>query len=494
MTLPSPGAPSAAYLVDLPAMVHRHFHGRPPTLVRGERVEVVQGVASDLRRIVAERRPAYLAVAVEGKRDAEPVTWREELLPAYKAARKAKPRPAELLDQERRARELVEALGILVLEAPGFDGDDALAAGTACAVAAGLRVVIVGRDKDLMQLVGDDVALWDLQRDRVFDAAGVLAEHGVEPARLGDLLALTGDAGDGVPGVPGIGPGRAAALVAQHRSLERLLRSAGSVRGKAGEALRTHRADVVLARKVVTLRTDAPIRFDLQAMSIGFADGTLARHLLERAAAHTSGLFWGPKRPPPAEVLERAAAWQPARASAEIAAAWAALDAAIADRDNKPENITQAFAPALDPVAPAASWRDAVAWPAPAEEELRATPVGRWELLAGRWALLARAAPEAPTVLVRVLGDTAPTPVAERGLDSRPRSRVEVWCGGACQGEHEVPNRVVESYVTDDLAAMMRGNCPAAPDGSSAAPEEAPTAPAPTPSRVTTSGQVGFGW
>ena len=272
--------------------------------------------------------------------------------------------------------------------------------------------------------------------------------------------------------------------------------------------------------------------------------------LLERIGVEAEGVSAAPKEPAPTEVLDRCAAWDPVRATAEIEAAWAALDEAIADRDLKPANVMRESLAAAssdrdregidaaeagsgdpwphrsepagaslgapssardhdafkqdEPRADAAraqrseppSWRDHVAWPAPADEQLRATPVGRWTLLAGRWALLARSRPDAPPVLVRVLGDTDARPIAERELDSRPRYRVEVWCGGVCQGWHEVPNRVVEIYVTDDLAAMMRGNCPARPDGSSAsaAPEVAPTAPATAPRQVTTSGQVGFGW
>lgn len=329
-SLPSLGDPSALYLVDLPALLHRHYHGRPPTLVRGERVEAVQGVLSDIRRIVSERRPAYLAVAVESPRDDDPATWRHELYPAYKSARP--PKPLDLVDQERRAREVIEALGIPVLAAPGFEADDAIAAATARAVAAGLRVVVVARDKDLLQLVGERVCLWDIQRDRTFDVAGVSGEWTVPPEQLGDLLALAGDASDGIPGVPGIGPAKASALLRAHKRLERLLRNAGGVRGKVGESLRAHAAQAVLSRKLVTLRADAPIRWAPDAMRLGGGSPELARHLLERAGVGTAGLTWGPKTHAPLEVIERSAAWDGAEAERAIAAAWTELEEAIGER------------------------------------------------------------------------------------------------------------------------------------------------------------------
>ncbi|XXX79226.1 5'-3' exonuclease H3TH domain-containing protein [Sorangium sp. So ce134] len=326
-TLPAPGAPDVAHLLDLPGLVHRFHHA-----CRSDVSAAVRGVIACIRRLAYEAAPAYLAAAVECPRqDGGAATWRHELYPAYKAARP--PKPPELLEQAARVREIVEAMGIPILEAPGFEADDAIAAATARALAAGLRVVVIASDKDLGQLASDRVTIWNpfpsQNGPAVVGPDEVRARWGVGPELLGDLLALAGDPTDGVPGVPGIGPTKAAALLRPNRGLARLLRNAGSVPGKAGESLRAHARAAVLSRQLVTLRADAPIRWNLPAMRLGGVDVDRLRALLELDGIDASRVRGGPKPPVPAEVLERDAGWSGREVVAALRAAQAELLAAV---------------------------------------------------------------------------------------------------------------------------------------------------------------------
>jgi DNA polymerase-1 len=313
--LPPPGADDVLYLVDISGWIHRAFHALPPlTGPSGEPTGAVSGVAGMLVRLLDGRRPAYLAVAT----DPPGPSFRQALFPGYKAARP--PLPPDLEPQIARVRQLVEAHRIPILEAPELEADDVIAAAARRALDVGLRVVIVAQDKDLSQLVGDRVIVWD-GRDRVLGPEEVRARWGVGPEQLGDLLALAGDATDGVPGIPGVGAKTAAALLAKRGSLAEVLRKADWEPSPALRAkLRRHAEDALLSRRLVELRTDAPVRFDLVALRVGWGDPAPIRTLYEelgmpRLASEVTRLD---KAPVPLPLLARAAA---AEAAAEAAAA-----------------------------------------------------------------------------------------------------------------------------------------------------------------------------
>lgn len=274
--LPPPGADDALYLVDIAGWIHRAFHALPPlTSPRGEPTGAVSGVAGMLVRLLVDRRPGYLAVAM----DPEGPSFRQALFPGYKAARP--PRHPDLTPQFARVRELVMAHRIPVLEAPGFEADDVIAAATARALEAGLRVVIVSHDKDLAQLAGERVVIWD-GRDRVTGPEEVRARWGVGPELLGDLLALAGDASDGIPGVPGIGAKTAAELLQKRGSMEEVLRKADWESSRTLRAkLRRHADEARLGRRLVELCADTPITIDLAAMRVGWGDPAPIRALYE---------------------------------------------------------------------------------------------------------------------------------------------------------------------------------------------------------------------
>ncbi len=274
--LPPPGAPDVLYIIDLSGYVFRAYHAiqTPLTSPAGEPTHAVYGTVSMLAKLVDERKPAYLAVAM----DSPGRTFRDDLDPNYKATRP--PAPADLPQQMQRCREIVEAYRIPIYIGDGLEADDFLAIAVMRAKERGLRVVIVSADKDLLQLVdADRVLMWD-GRDRVYGPNEVVEKFGVPPAQVRDLLALVGDSSDNVPGVPGIGPKTAADLLKEFGSFEGIYASLDKIkRQKIRESLTTNEADARLSQKLVTLHVDTAINFDIDALRYGGADLTRLREL-----------------------------------------------------------------------------------------------------------------------------------------------------------------------------------------------------------------------
>ena len=155
-----PGAPDVLYVIDLSNYVLRAYHAVAPlSNAKGEPTHAAYGTTTMLERLVRERRPALLAVAMDSGRD----TFRSELYPEYKATRP--PAPDDLRVQLERCEQIVRAFGIPILKQRGVEADDLIACAVRRAREHGIKVVIVGADKDLMQLVGDDVVMWDTMRD-----------------------------------------------------------------------------------------------------------------------------------------------------------------------------------------------------------------------------------------------------------------------------------------------------------------------------------------
>jgi DNA polymerase I len=266
--LPPPGAPDALYVVDLSSYVFRAYHAMPPlSNSKGEPTHATYGTVSMLQKLVGERKPAYLAVAMDSPKK----TFRHELDPNYKATRSA--HPPDLGLQMQRSREIVEAYRIPIFQRDGVEADDLIATVAKHAVAAGLILVIVGADKDLMQLLGDRVVMWDTMRDKTYGPPEVREKFGVLPDKMRDLLALTGDSSDNIPGVPSVGPKTAADLLLKFGSIDGVYAHIGEVQKKRlHELLVENEANARLSQKLVSLRDDEPINFNLEELRYGGAD------------------------------------------------------------------------------------------------------------------------------------------------------------------------------------------------------------------------------
>lgn len=277
-TLPAPGTPNVLYLVDLSGYVFRAYHAIAPlSSSRGEPTHAVLGTVNMLQKVVNERRPSLLAVAM----DSRAPSFRKALDPRYKATRPAP--PPDLIGQMNRCEEIVRAYRIPVFQEDGVEADDLIATVAARAAADGVRVVIVSADKDMMQILHDDddaIVMWDSMRDRVYGPAEVEAKWGVPPSQVRDLLALTGDSSDNVPGVRGVGPKTGADLLKAHGSLEGIYAALPTIkRAKLRENLEAHKDDALVSQKLVTLRADLDVKWEPAELAYGGADIDALRRL-----------------------------------------------------------------------------------------------------------------------------------------------------------------------------------------------------------------------
>ncbi|MBK6514776.1 MAG: DNA polymerase I [Polyangiaceae bacterium] len=259
--LPPAGSPDVLYLIDLSGYVFRAYHAIAPLQnAKGEPTHATYGTLQMIAKLIEERRPMLLAVAMESGSN-----FRDELDPRYKAHRP--PAPPDLSIQMERCKQIVEAYRIPTLSAPGCEADDVIATLVRQALQRGLKVVIASADKDLMQLVGDGCVMWDAMRDRVYGPPEVEHKFGVPPERLRDLLALVGDTSDNVPGVPSVGLKTAAELLSEFGSLDELYRRVSEVKkARIKQSLIDNEAEARLSQQLVTLKEDAPVTLDKQAL------------------------------------------------------------------------------------------------------------------------------------------------------------------------------------------------------------------------------------
>ena len=257
----------AAFIIDLHFWAHKAWHAVPEGVKSpgGAPVNMIHGFAAMLVRLLAERGPRWLVAASEARGP----TWRHELFPAYKAARVAHPEGFD--EQLAEVARLLSLHRVPVLSAAGFEADDVIAALVRRFRGCGVPVVVLTADKDLRQLVTDvepTVLLWD-GKDRYVGARTVVKEWGVGPERVADFLALVGDEGDGVPGVPGVGPKRAVELLEGTASVEDVLRAKQWATGAVARALRAGAGQLHLSRKLVSLREDVPLEIELAECALG---------------------------------------------------------------------------------------------------------------------------------------------------------------------------------------------------------------------------------
>ena len=244
-------------LIDATSYIYRAFHALPPlSNARGLPTHAIYGFTTMFFRVLRERAPEYAAAVF----DAGGKTERHREYAGYKAQRP--PMPDALAMQVPYVYQIVEALHVPLLMAEGYEADDIIGTVATRAAADGCHVTIVSGDKDFFQLVGPAIAVFDPLRDKTYRAEDVEARFGVPPRALTDLMALTGDAVDNIPGVPGIGEKTASALLQEFGTVERLLASLDRVgRPKLREALKVHAEQVRVNRGLVTIRTDLPLAF-----------------------------------------------------------------------------------------------------------------------------------------------------------------------------------------------------------------------------------------
>ena len=269
------------FLIDSYGFIFRAYHARarsgaPPMRTSGGiPTEVVFIFNNMLKRVRSAHKPTYIAAIFES----EGKTLREQEFAAYKANRAET--PPELIQQIPYVRRLLGALNVPVLEFPGYEADDVIGTLSHRAIDAGVDVVIVSSDKDMLQLVNDRVSMLNPAKDdELYDPAKVLEFMGVEPRQVADLLALRGDAVDNIPGAPGIGDKGAVELVQRFGSVEAAMDHAAEVDRKAyRESLQNNREQIELSKRLATISTDVPIEWSLAQAEARPADEEALRQM-----------------------------------------------------------------------------------------------------------------------------------------------------------------------------------------------------------------------
>ncbi|OCW56075.1 DNA polymerase I [Hoeflea olei] len=265
------------FLVDGSGYIFRAYHALPPLTRKSDGLPVgaVSGFCNMLWKLMVSARdtsvgvtPTHFAVIF----DYSSKTFRNELYPEYKANRSAP--PEDLVPQFAIIREATRAFDLPCIEMEGFEADDLIATYARLAREAGGDVTVISSDKDLMQLVGPQVSMYDSMKDRQIGVPEVIEKWGVPPEKMIDLQALTGDSVDNVPGIPGIGPKTAAQLIEEFGDLDTLLARAGEIKQtKRRENIIEHADKARISRELVRLRDDVEVPEPLDALVLNPPDG-----------------------------------------------------------------------------------------------------------------------------------------------------------------------------------------------------------------------------
>ncbi len=272
-------APRHVFLIDGSGFIFRAFHGLPPmTRPDGTPVNAVFGFTKMIMKLIEDTEADYIAVIFDKARK----TFRSDIYPEYKAHRP--PPPDELIPQFALVREATEALNVPAISLEGYEADDIIATYAREAAEMGAEVTVVSSDKDLMQLVNDQVTMLDAMKNKVIGREQVFEKFGVGPEKVIEVQALAGDSSDNVPGVQGIGVKTAAQLLDEYGDLETLLERAGEIKQpKRREKLLEQANMARISRELVTLKDDVPLERRISEFVVRKPDPeTLLRFLQEQ--------------------------------------------------------------------------------------------------------------------------------------------------------------------------------------------------------------------
>lgn len=256
------------YLIDGSGFIFRAYYALPP-LTRGDGTPIgaVLGFTNMLIKLLNEEDAHEMAVIFDAGRE----TFRHDIYASYKANREET--PDDLIPQFPLIRQACHAFNVPVVEQKGYEADDIIATYTKEALAQGYEVTIVSSDKDLMQLVGPNVIMYDQMKDRRIGIEQVAEKYGVRPDQLGDVLALAGDASDNIPGVPGIGPKTAAELIQKYGSLSQLYENIQEIKQpKRRQSLEENEMQAFLSRKLVSLHENVSVPLAVNQLQVGAFD------------------------------------------------------------------------------------------------------------------------------------------------------------------------------------------------------------------------------
>ncbi len=253
------------YLVDGSSYIYRAYHAiRNLSNSKGFPTNAVFGFTKMIMKLLEEKNPRYLAIAL----DVKGPTFRHDLYKDYKATRP--PMPDDLVAQLPYIREVIQGLNLRLIVREGYEADDILGTMARIGEEKGFKVVVVTGDKDFRQIISPSTSLWDTMRDRYTDYEKFTRESGLEPGQIIDLMGLSGDSTDNIPGVPGVGEKTAAILIKEYGSLENVFEHLEEItKKKLKQNLELSHADAVLSKKLVTIDRYVPLEDDIERLKIG---------------------------------------------------------------------------------------------------------------------------------------------------------------------------------------------------------------------------------
>ena len=270
--------PKKIYLIDGSSYIFRAFFGLRQQLStsKGFPTNALYGFINMLQKVIRDEKPDYLVVAF----DSPDKTFRHKIYPDYKANRDAP--PEELSKQFPYFEPIVEAYGLSSIRRPGFEADDIIGTLAKKGAKEGLDVVIVSGDKDMMQLISPNVYMLDTMKNKKFIDKDVLEKFGVTPDKVIEVMSLMGDSSDHIPGVAGVGPKTAAALIQKFGSIESLYKRIDEVeKNKVKEKLERDKENAFMSRELVTIDTKMDLEFNSDLMKLGKVDKTKLKKLFE---------------------------------------------------------------------------------------------------------------------------------------------------------------------------------------------------------------------
>ncbi len=298
----SDSAPQKLILIDGSSFLFRAFHAVPPlSNAQGQPTNAIYGVSNMLRKLINDYDTPYFTVVF----DAPGKTFRHDLYDQYKAHRP--PMPDDLRVQIQPLHDLIRSLGLPLIIEHGVEADDVLGSLAQNAARQGFQVIISTGDKDMAQLVTEQITLENSMTNTALDIKGVQEKFGVKPEQIIDYLALMGDAVDNIPGVPKVGPKTAAKWLQEYGDLDNLIAHADEIKGKIGENLRESLGQLPLSRELTTIKCDVALHYSLADLKRREPDITALQQQLG-SLGFTSWLkaldnekAGRPQNPPPAD-------------------------------------------------------------------------------------------------------------------------------------------------------------------------------------------------
>ena len=254
-------------LVDGSSYLYRAYHALPPlTTSKNQPTGAIKGVISMIKRVLIDHPDSPLAVVF----DAKGKTFRHDMYSEYKANRP--PMPEDLVQQIEPIHRIISLMGIKIIMIPGVEADDVIGTLAEQARQKKLNTVISTGDKDMTQLVCDNVSVVNTMSGELLDENGVMNKFGIGPELITDYLALIGDKSDNVPGVDKVGPKTAVKWLNEYKNIEGIKKNAESIGGKVGENLRSSIETLDLAHELVKIKTDVPLEITIEDLAVSESD------------------------------------------------------------------------------------------------------------------------------------------------------------------------------------------------------------------------------